>query len=205
MTPGARTALVLAMGVQRLAELRISARNRRTMGRAEQAAPATYPLMVGAHLALFAVSAWPRPARRVPRAVECAALFGLAVSACLRVWVIRTLGDDWNVTAHVSPDAAVETTGPYRYIRHPNYVAVALEFACLPAAVGAAPEALVLSLANAALLLPRIRAEERLLDAVPGYHEFFEGVPRFIPRVGRRSRQIPSSASQSLMVSSRKV
>jgi len=205
MTPQARTALVLAMGVQRLAELRISARNRRTMGRAEQAAPATYPLMVGAHLALFAVSAWPRPARRVPRAVECAALFGLAVSACLRVWVIRTLGDDWNVTAHVSPGAAVETTGPYRYIRHPNYVAVALEFACLPAAVGAAPEALVLSLANAALLLPRIRAEERLLDAVPGYHASFERVPRFIPRVGRRSRQIPSSASQSLTVSSRKV
>jgi methyltransferase len=204
VTRRARTALVLASGVQRLAELRISARHRRTMGAAEQAAPATYPLMVGAHIALFAVSAWPRPARRVPRAVELAALAGLAVSAGLRIWVIRTLGDGWNVTAHVSPGARIETGGPYRYIRHPNYVAVALEFACLPAAVGAVPEALVLSIANAAVLVPRIRAEERLLDAIPGYRESFDGVPRFIPRRGRRSGQIPSRDSQSLMERSRK-
>jgi methyltransferase len=204
MTSRARTGLVLAMGLQRLAELRISARNRRTLGRADQAAPATYPLMVGTHLALFAVSVWPRPSRRVPRVLEVAALSGLAISACLRIWVIRTLGNDWNVTAHVSPAGRIETSGPYRYIRHPNYVAVALEFACLPTAVGGAPEALALSLANAAVLVPRIRAEERLLDAIPGYRESFEGVPRFIPRVGRRSRQIPSNESQSLMESSRK-
>jgi methyltransferase len=204
MTPRARTALVLASGLQRLAELRISARHRRTMGPADQAAPGTYPLMVGAHVALFAVSAWPRPARRVPRAVACAALIGLAASAGLRIWVIRTLGDGWNVTAHVSPHARIETGGPYRYIRHPNYVAVALEFACLPTAVGAVPEAMVLSLANAAILVPRIRAEERLLDAIPRYRESFDGVPRFIPRRGRRSRQIPSRDSQSLMERSRK-
>jgi hypothetical protein len=68
-------------------------------------------------------------------------------------------------------------------------------------AVGAAPEGMVLSLANAAVLVPRIRAEERLLDGVPGYRDAFRGVPRFVPRPGRRSRQIPASASQSLGVS----
>jgi methyltransferase len=193
------------MGLQRLAELRISARNRESDGRADQAAPATYPFMVAAHIGLFAVSAWPRPARRVPRALELAALFGLGASAGLRIWVIRTLGNDWNVTAHVRPDLRIETSGPYRYIRHPNYVAVALEFVCLPTAVGAAPEAVLLSLANAAVLVPRIRAEERLLDAIPGYRESFTGVPRFIPRMGRRSRQIPRSESQSFMERSRKV
>jgi methyltransferase len=193
------------MGLQRLAELRISARNRRTIGRANQSAPATYPLMVAAHVALFAVSAWPRPARRVPRPVVVVALVGLGASAGLRIWVIRTLGSDWNVTAHVRPDIRIETTGPYRYVRHPNYVAVALEFACLPMAVGAVPEAVLLSLVNAAVLVPRIRAEERLLDAIPGYRESFHGVPRFIPRMGRRSRQIPSSESQSLTERSRKV
>jgi methyltransferase len=205
VTARARAALVLVMGLQRLVELRISARNQRSLGSADQAAPRTYPLMVAAHVALFAVSAWPRPARRVPRAVGIAALVGLGASAGLRLWVIRTLRSDWNVTAHVRRDIRIETTGPYRYVRHPNYVAVALEFACLPTAVGAAPEALLLSLVNAAVLVPRIRAEERLLDAIPGYRESFQGVPRFIPRPRQRGRQIPISESQSLAERSRNV
>lgn len=205
MNRRARTVLVLATGAQRLVELRLSARNRARLGPAEQASPSTYPVMVAVHVALFAVSAWPRPGRRVPRSLEIAAVAGLAAATGLRLWAIRTLGTNWNVTAHVPPDGHMETRGPYRYVRHPNYVAVALEFACLPAAVGAVPEAAVLSLANAAVLVPRIRAEERLLDAIPGYREAFSGVPRFIPRPGRRSRQIPASDSQSSGVSSRNV
>lgn len=192
-----RTTLVVATGAQRLLELRISARNRERLGQAEQASPVTYPLMVVVHVALFSMCAWPRRGRRVPRPVEVAALAGLAASAGLRLWAIRTLGTSWNVTAHVPPEGHVETGGPYRYVRHPNYVAVALEFVCLPLAVGAVPEAVVLSLANAAVLIPRIRAEERLLDAIPGYSEAFRGVPRFIPRSKRRSRQIPASDNQS--------
>src|SRR5205085_10721188 len=129
--------------------------------------------------------------RTVPVRVQACALAGLAAALGLRLWVIRTLGSAWSVTAHVDPATAVATTGPYRYIRHPNYVAVALEFACLPVAVGAVPEALILSAANAAVLLPRIRAEERLLDALPGYREAFAGVPRFIACPGRRSRPPP--------------
>ena len=109
------------------------------------------------------------------------------------------------MTAHVPAAGHVETGGPYRYVRHPNYVAVALEFLCLPIAVGAVPEAVALSAMNAAVLVPRIRAEERLLDAIPGYREAFQGVPRFIPRRGRRSRQIPTSDSQSRGVTSRNV
>jgi methyltransferase len=205
MNRRARTALVLATGSQRLVELRISSRNRATLGRAEQASPATYPAMVTVHAALFAVSVWPRRSRRVSRPVEAAALFGLAAATGLRIWVIRTLGASWNVTAHVPPEGHIETGGPYRYVRHPNYVAVALEFACLPIAVGALPEAALLSLANTAVLVPRIRAEERLLDAIPGYREAFRGVPRFVPRPGRRSRQIPASESQSRGERSRNV
>lgn len=188
--------LVLADGAQRLVELRISARNRARLGHGEQASPSTYPAMVATHAALFAVCAWPRPFRRVPRSVEIAALAGLAAATGLRLWVIRTLGTSWNVTAHVSPEIHVATAGPYRWIRHPNYVAVGLEFLCLPLAVGAVPEAVLLSLANAAVLVPRIRAEERLLDGVPGYREAFDGVPRFIPHRGRHSiRSQPGTAS----------
>ncbi len=161
--------------------------------------------MVAAHVALFAVSAWPRSGRRVSRSFEVAALIGLAASTGLRLWVIRTLGTSWNVTAHVAPEGDIHVDGPYRYVRHPNYVAVALEFACLPTAVGAFPEAVVLSIANAAVLVPRIRAEERLLNAIPGYREAFRGVPRFVPRPGRRSRQIPASNNQSRGERSRNV
>lgn len=205
MTSRARTALVLGLGMQRLVELRISTRNRKTIGDADQASRSTYPLMVATHVALFTVCAWPRPRRRVPRLLEIGALLGLGASTGLRLWVIRTLGDDWNVTAHVRRDIRIETGGPFRFVRHPNYVAVGLEFACLPVAVGAAREGALLSLANAAVLVPRIRAEERLLDAVPGYRAAFRGVPRFVPRPGRRSHPIPASDSQSLGVSAANV
>ena len=196
---------MVASAAQRLLELRISASNRARAGRAEQASPSTYPVMVAVHVALFAVSAWPRRGRRVSRPVQVVAITGLIASAGLRLWVIRTLGTAWNVTAHVPSDGHIQTGGPYRYVRHPNYVAVALEFACLPTAVGAVPEAVVLSIANAAVLVPRIRAEERLLDAIPGYREAFRGVPRFIPRPSRRIGQIPASDNQSRGVTSANV
>lgn len=156
--------------------------------------------MVAAHVALFVAAGWPRRARRVPAAVEAVALAGLAGALVLRLSVIRTLGESWNVTAHVSPATPVITSGPYRWLRHPNYTAVALEFACLPVAVGATREAVWLSVADAAVLWPRIRAEEALLDRLPGYREAFNGVPRFVPRRGRRSQR-PASVSQSRGVS----
>ena len=146
--------------------------------------------MVAAHVALFAVTLMPRRRRRMAPVVEIGALIGLAAAVALRVTVIRTLGESWNVTAHVSPTMRVVTAGPYQWTRHPNYTAVALEFLCLPLAVGCVPEAVWLSLANGAVLYPRVRSEEALLDALPGYREAFAGVPRFVPLPGRRSRPV---------------
>lgn len=203
LTPRAQSALVLALGAERLVELRHSARNRGGRAPAPRAAASTYPAMVAVHAALFGLCLWRRSGRRVAAAVEACALGGLLAATALRVWAIRALGESWNVTAHVDPATPVVTAGPYRWVRHPNYTAVALEFACLPLAVGALPEAIALSAANAAVLVPRIRAEEQLLDALPGYREAFAGVPRFIPRRGRVSGQTPASASQSRTPSSR--
>jgi methyltransferase len=200
LTPKTRTALVAVLAAQRLVELRLSTRNRARAGSGVPASPRTYPLMVATHVALFVTAAWPRRARRVPAAVEAVAIAGVAGAVCLRLWVIRTLGESWNVTAHVSPATAVITSGPYRWLRHPNYTAVALEFACLPLAVGTVGGAIVLSAADVAVLVPRIRAEEALLDSLPGYREAFAGVPRFVPLPGRRS-QNPARLSQSRGVS----
>jgi methyltransferase len=196
LTPRSRTALVAALAAQRLVELRHSARNRARIGDGVPSSPRTYPAMVATHVALFVAAAWPRRGRRVPPGVEAAALAGVAGATCLRISVIRALGESWNVTAHVSPTTPVITSGPYRRVRHPNYTAVALEFACLPLAVGAFREAVWLSLADAMVLWPRIRAEEALLDRLPGYRAAFAGVPRFLPVPGRRS-QNPASVSQS--------
>ncbi len=71
--------------------------------------------------------------------------------------------------------------GPYRFVRHPNYTAVVAEFAALPMAGGAWLSAACLSALNAAVLYPRIKAEEALLAASPAYRTAFAGRARFIP------------------------
>jgi len=183
-----RVALVAGLGGMRLAEVVWSARNLRRAGEAEQAAPRSFPVMVAVNVALFGLCIVPRR-RRPPLGVELAALTGLLAAVGLRLWVIGCLGPAWNIKASVPEQMEVVTSGPYRWIRHPNYVAVILEFAALPVAVGAYPEAALLSLANAAVLVPRIRAEEALLDRVPGYREAFAGVPRFLPQRPARESQ----------------
>lgn len=82
----------------------------------------------------------------------------------LRYWAIATLGYRWNTRIVVFPQADPLRTGPYRYLKHPNYVAVALEIFFIPALLGAWYSAIVFSILNAALLLfIRIPMEERAL------------------------------------------
>ncbi len=183
-----RSALVAGLGAMRLAEVAWSSRNLRRSGAGRQAAPRSFPLLVAVNVALFTLCVLPRR-RRPPRAVEAAALAGLAAAVGLRLWVIASLGPAWNVKGEVPEEMTVVTRGPYRWMRHPNYLAVIAEFACLPVAVGAYGEAVLLSAANTAVLLPRIRAEEALLDRVPGYREAFAGVPRLLPTRGRAGRR----------------
>ncbi|MEO1172759.1 MAG: isoprenylcysteine carboxylmethyltransferase family protein, partial [Myxococcota bacterium] len=91
----------------------------------------------------------------------------------LRYWVIGTLGPMWNVRVIVIPGAAVVTAGPYRWLRHPNYLAVVLEGICLPLVHGAWITALAFSAANAWLLRVRIRCEEQALSASTDYRQRF--------------------------------
>ncbi|GIW23927.1 isoprenylcysteine carboxyl methyltransferase family protein [Meiothermus sp.] len=90
------------------------------------------------------------------------ALFLLAQG--LRYWAIQSLGRYWNTRIIIVPGAKKVTTGPYRYIAHPNYLAVALELFSLPLVFNAWITALVASFLNALLLLfIRIPAEEKAL------------------------------------------
>lgn len=172
--------LVGLVGAQRLRELELSRRHSRGL-RGRRAAARSYPLMVAAHVALCALPLVEVAAlRRRPR-LPLAWLGLLGAATALRWWSIRTLGPSWNVRAVVPEDLRPVTSGPYRFVRHPNYLAVAVEFLALPLAGGALWSAVGLSLLNAGVLWDRIRSEERLLAQVPRYEEAFKGRARFIP------------------------
>ncbi|MCP3100640.1 isoprenylcysteine carboxyl methyltransferase family protein [Myxococcus sp. K15C18031901] len=109
------------------------------------------------------------------------ALAGAVTAQALRYWAIATLGARWNSRIITVPGLPPVTHGPYRFLRHPNYVAVVLELACVPLIHGAWWTAVVFSVGNAALLFVRIRAEEAALGEA--YARAFSHRPRFIPEV----------------------
>jgi methyltransferase len=119
-----------------------------------------------------------------PKPVLVAALVVLGLAILLRGWVLWSLRGRWNVK--VLDPGDIVTTGPYRFIRHPNYVAVILEVAALPIALGAYEVAVLGTLANAIVLSWRIPFEERLLSCAHStYRTIMMSRPRFLPFGGR--------------------
>jgi methyltransferase len=181
--------LLWLFGLQRFIELSYSKRNERLIARrqpdAPEAARALFPWIAALNVALFTLPPIERCWRRRPAAPPIAAGgFILALAAfVLRLSVLATLRAEWNVRALVPSDLHVVDRGPYRFIRHPNYLALGLEFLGLPLMGGAYWAALGLSTANALLLTGRIREEEALLATIPEYRRKMGGKPRFIPRL----------------------
>jgi methyltransferase len=103
------------------------------------------------------------------------------LSNALRWWVIRTLAGQWNVQVMDSTRLGVVTRGPFRWIRHPNYLAVCLELISLPLIHTAWLTALWATLANAWVLRRRIAIEESILLADPLYRAAMASKPRFVP------------------------
>lgn len=173
--------LMTVIGLQRLVELGISRANEnRRPG--PRAAARSYPLMVAAHVGLLTLPLL-EVAGRTQQRPRWRAAAVLAAASLLRVWSISSLGRDWNVRATIPRDLVPVQRGPYTYIRHPNYLAVILEFAAIPLVAGAWRSALFLSALNAAILADRIRDEERLLSKSPAYRRAFAKRARFIPYV----------------------
>lgn len=162
--------LILAVGVERLAELVVAVGNARwsfARGGREYGA-GHYPVMVVLHTGLLAgclVEVW--AADRPFRPWLGWPMLALVIAAqALRWWCIQTLGRRWNTRIIVVPGSPLVTTGPYRYarLRHPNYVAVVVEGFALPLVHTAWLTALTFTVANAALLTVRIRAENRAIE-----------------------------------------
>jgi methyltransferase len=90
----------------------------------------------------------------------------VAGAQALRWWCVSALGPQWNTRVVVVPGAGRVSSGPYRYLRHPNYVAVVIEGFALPLTHAAWLTALVFSVLNAALLSVRIRTEANALASL---------------------------------------
>jgi len=103
------------------------------------------------------------------------------VANVVRWWVIRTLGEHWNVQIMDSTKLGVVTTGPFRYVRHPNYAAVFLEMFFLPLIHTAWITAIAGSVAHVIVLTQRLSTEERVLFADPDYRAAMASKPRFVP------------------------
>lgn len=152
-------AILALVALQRLGELALAKRNTRALlarGAVEIGA-SHYPLIVLLHTAWLLSVLWFLPH---PAIINWPLLGVFVILQGLRLWVLMTLGPYWTTRIISLPGAPLVTGGPYRYVRHPNYLVVAGEIAVLPLVFDETAVAVVFSLANAGLLAWRIRQEE---------------------------------------------
>ncbi len=150
-------ALLGFLTIQRAIELVIATRHTRALlaRGAYEVGASHYPIMVAMH-ATWLASLWIFGFGR-PLSLPFLAFF--VVLQLGRVWVLATLGERWTTRIIVLPGAAPIVSGPFRFVRHPNYLVVALEIPCVPLALGLVWVALVFGAANLAMLAWRIRSE----------------------------------------------
>jgi methyltransferase len=160
-------ALIALVTVERLAELVVANRNRRiTLASGGiETGQGHYPLIVALHVGLLAgaLAEVYLADRQFFWWLGYPMLAILLVAQALRWWCIRTLGPQWNTRIIVVPGLPLVTSGPYRWLRHPNYVAVVAEGVALPLVHTAWLTATLFTALNLPLLWWRIRVEDRAL------------------------------------------
>ncbi|MCR8935844.1 isoprenylcysteine carboxylmethyltransferase family protein [Brevibacillus laterosporus] len=178
--------LVLVIVIfQRCIELVIARRNARYMKEAGgyEVAAGHYKWIVSLHVGFFIsligevllrVSTDSIPFYFWPFCVFC-------LAQILRIWSIRSLGHFWNTRIFVLDGKKPIVRGPYRYIRHPNYLVVFIEVGMLPLTFGAWKTALIFTVANAMIVSVRISAEEQALQKAYKYEAWMKEKGRFFP------------------------
>ena len=176
--------VLAALAVLRLWEL---ARSKRNWGKhssyAAMPRERLFPWMVVLHTSFFLILPlelwWRKPSFGGPLAYTALVFFGIAL--VLRFWTLRTIGASWNVRVVGGQGYPIVSDGPYRYIRHPNYVVVALELLFFPLIFDLYYSACLLTVANLAVLSVRIRNEEEVLSQNPDWVKHMAHKPRFMP------------------------
>jgi len=164
------TILILAVGVERLAELVVSKRNAAwSLARGGvETGQRHFVFMVVLHTGLLVgalIEVWWRQPAFIP-ALGWTMFALVLASQALRWWCIAILGHQWNTRVIVVPGFSRISGGPYRLFNHPNYVAVVVEGFALPLVHSAWITALVFTVLNAALLTVRLRVENEALASL---------------------------------------
>jgi len=156
--------ILFLVAAQRLIEVVYAERNTRALlaRGAVEVGRAHYPLIVVLHAAWLTAIVLLLPADAVIHWWALALFIALQLA---RVWVLLTLGPFWTTRIITLDAAPLVRKGPYRFVRHPNYLVVAGEIAALPLAFGEVGVAIVFTLLNAAMLAWRIRQEDQALAA----------------------------------------
>jgi methyltransferase len=161
---------ILAIGAERLIELVVSRRNANwsIAHGGKEFGQGHYPVMVAMHTLLLVscmVEVWTLHRPFIPW-LGWSMVVVVVLSTVLRWWCVATLGKHWNPRLIVIPGAPLVRRGPYQWMHHPNYTAVAAEVVALPLVHSAWLTAVVFTIANALVLNVRIRAENAALGYV---------------------------------------
>ncbi|MCT6924033.1 isoprenylcysteine carboxylmethyltransferase family protein [Metasolibacillus sp.] len=163
--------------LQRLAELFIAQRNERWLRAqgAYEVGTSHYPSMLALHSSFFIVLLLEITFKKASLSsfFPILLLLFLLVQA-VRIWCIHSLGRFWNTKILILPNANVVRKGPYRFLRHPNYLVVSLELFLLPFMFQAYFTAFLFTILNIVMLFVRIPIEERALRQATNYNETFK-------------------------------
>ena len=201
LSAAAYLALLLAVGLGRLVDMRISARNQRRLAAqgVTKVPERHFRWMVLLHGGILVSAGLEVLLLRRPLIPGLALAMGLLFvgANALRWWVIATLSEHWNIQVMASTGLGVVTGGPFRWVRHPNYAAVYVELLALPLIHTAWLTAVWGGVAHLWVLRQRVAVKEVVLLADPAYRAAMGPKPRFVPKLFARG---PSSASRPLRV-----
>ncbi|MBV8977651.1 MAG: hypothetical protein JO261_03130 [Alphaproteobacteria bacterium] len=163
-------AIIALVALQRLFEVVYAARNTARLKQrgAIEVGAGHYPLIVLLHIAWLAAIALALPR---PLTISWTLIALMVLLQALRAWVLVTLGPYWTTRILTVPDAPLVSRGPYRFVRHPNYLVVVAEILVLPLAFAEWWVAAVFTLLNAAMLSWRIHLEDLALKDRRGLGE----------------------------------
>jgi methyltransferase len=179
--------LLMSLALLRMMELRISRRHqvRLVAENGRLLTEPVYPMMVAVHTMLFlgsVVEVWWLERAFLPP-LGWTMMFLLAACIIGRIWMWRSLGEQWS-THVVASTRPIVDAGPYHYVRHPNYTIVIVEMFAIPLIHTAYLTALTCSVLNGFVLRARIRVEEAMLFSRPDYAAKMANKPRFLPTCG---------------------
>ena len=179
------TIVISFLIVQRLLEVRLSTKNEAYIIKngGMEYAPEHFIVMKMLHTLWFVtmIVEFVLNKPEVSPVLSAICFAGMLLGQTLRYAAIRTLGKRWTVKIFVLPTAPAVNNGIFKYIKHPNYLGVIIEIFTIPMIFGLTYTAVAFSIANALLLVVRIRKEEEILSLKNDYRDRLNQRPRFLP------------------------